>query len=96
MVKKKKKNIGAIKAARCLSEAHQSAGHAHHGNGGLGGLGHVQQVVEQGLVLVGGEQVELIQDEEHRAAAAAITWMGERVEWGNLPKKKLCHTLYKH
>ena len=61
---------------REYSEAHQSAGDADHGDGRLGGLGNVKQVVEEGLVLVVGEQVELIQDEEHRAAAAAITWTG--------------------
>ncbi len=57
-----------------LSEAHQSARNADHSDGSLGGLGDVKQVVEQSLVLMVGEQVELIQDEQHRAAAAAITW----------------------
>lgn len=57
-----------------MQQPHQSAGHAHHGDGGLGGLGHVQQVVEQSLVLVVGEQVELVQDEQDRTAAAAIAW----------------------
>lgn len=53
-------------------EAHQSAGDADHSDGSLGGLGDVKQVVEQRLVLVVGEQVELIQDEQHGPAAAAI------------------------
>lgn len=57
-----------------MQPSHQSAGHAHHGHGRLGGLGDVQQVVEQSLVLVLGEQVELVQDEQNRAAAAAIAW----------------------
>lgn len=57
-----------------LSEAHQSAGKADHSNGSLGRLGDVKQVVEQRLVLMVGKQVELIQDEQHRAAATAITW----------------------
>lgn len=43
--------------------AYQSAGNADHSDGSLGGLGDVKQVVEQRLVLVVGEQVELIQDE---------------------------------
>lgn len=59
------------------SEAHQSAGDAHHSDGGLGRLRDVEQVVEQRLVLVVGEQIKLIQDEQHRAAAAAITWRKE-------------------
>lgn len=57
-----------------MQQPHQSAGHAHHGDGGLGGLGDVQQVVEQSLVLVVGEQVKLVQDEQDRTAAAAIAW----------------------
>ena len=52
--------------------AYQSAGKPHHSHGGLGGLGHVQQVVEQRLVLVVGEQVELVQDEQYWPAAAAV------------------------
>ena len=63
--------------------AYQSAGESHHSHGGLGGLGHVQQVVEQCLVLVVGEQVELIQDEQHRTAAAAVPWC-EEVERGGI------------
>lgn len=55
-----------------MQQPHQSAGHAHHGDGGLGGLGDIQQVVEQSLVLVVGEQVELVQDEQDRTAAAAV------------------------
>ena len=62
------------KKIKADSEAHQPAGDADHGDGRLGRLGDVEQVVEQSLVLVVSEQVELIQDEEHRAAAAAITW----------------------
>lgn len=53
-------------------EAHQSAGETDHSDGSLGGLGDVEQVVEQRLVLVVGEQVEFIQDEQHGPAAAAI------------------------
>ncbi|KAF3857408.1 hypothetical protein F7725_009267 [Dissostichus mawsoni] len=41
----------------------------------------IKKVVEQRLVLVVGEQVELIQDEQHRAAAAAITWRKEAGFW---------------
>lgn len=63
-------------------EPHQPAGEADHSHGGLGRLGDVKQVVEQRLVLMVGEQVELVQDEENRAAAAAIAWpetaQGER------------------
>lgn len=55
-------------------EPHQPAGEADHSHGGLGRLGDVKQVVEQRLVLMVGEQVELVQDEENRAAAAAIAW----------------------
>lgn len=57
-----------------VGSLYQSAGEADHSHGGLGGLGDVKQVVEQRLVLVVGEQVELVQDEENRAAAAAIAW----------------------
>lgn len=56
------------------SQPHQSAGDADHSHGGLGGLGHIKQVVEQRLVLMVGEQVELVQDKENRTAAAAIAW----------------------
>lgn len=61
-----------------MSDSHQSAGNADHSDGSLGRLGDVKQVVEQRLVLVVGEQVELIQDEQHWAAAAAITWTAQR------------------
>ena len=57
-----------------MIEAHQSAGDADHSDGSLGRLGDVKQVVEQRLVLMVGEQVELIQDKQHGATAAAITW----------------------
>lgn len=33
-----------------------------------------------------GEQVELIQDKQHRAAAAAIAWV--------VPEEQTCHTLH--
>lgn len=59
-------------------ETHQPAGESHHGDGRLGGLRHVKQVVEQRLVLVVGEQVELVQDEQHGAAAGAITWRNHK------------------
>lgn len=61
---------------RAGPEAYQSARDADHSDGCLGGLGDVEQVVEQSLVLVVGEQVKLIQDEQHRATAAAITFFG--------------------
>lgn len=70
-----KKKIQVLKlntGGNCRS--YQSAGNADHSDGSLGRLGDVKQVVEQRLVLVVGKQVELIQDEQHRAAAAAITW----------------------
>ena len=35
-------------------------------DGRLGGLGHVKQVVEQGLVVVEGEQIKLIQHKQDR------------------------------
>lgn len=54
-------------------QPYQSAGDADHGDGSLGRLGDIKQVVEQRLVLVVGKQVELIQDKQHRAAAAAIS-----------------------
>ena len=62
----------AVVPSSSTIRAYQSAGEPHHSHGGLGGLGHVQQVVEQSLVLVVGEQVELVQDEQHRTAAAAV------------------------
>lgn len=65
-------NVKKPAAALGGPEAHQSAGDADHSDGSLGGLGDVEQVVEQRLVLVVGEQVELIQDEQHGPAAAAI------------------------
>lgn len=54
------------------ADTYQPAGEANHGDGGLGGLGDVQQVVEQSLVLMVGEEVELIQNEQHWPTAAAI------------------------
>lgn len=54
-------------------QPYQSAGDADHRDGSLGRLGDIKQVVEQRLVLVVGKQVELIQDEQHGAAAAAIS-----------------------
>lgn len=54
----------------------QSAGEANNRCRRLGGLGHVQQVVEQRLVPVVGEQVELVQDEQQGATAAAVTCPG--------------------
>lgn len=51
---------------------HQPAGEADNSDGCLGRLRNIKQVVEQRLVLVVGEQVELVQDEQDRAAAAAI------------------------
>lgn len=70
-----KSNLSTRFISNCLEggEAHQSAGDADHSDGSLGGLGDVKQVVEERLVLVVGEQVKLIQDEQHGAAAAAIT-----------------------
>ncbi len=59
-------------------EAHQSAGDANHSDGSLGRLRDIKQIVEQRLVLVVGEQVKLIQDKQHGAAAAAITWFKAR------------------
>lgn len=69
-----------------VNETHQSAGEADHSDGRLGRLGDVKQVVEQSLVLMVGEQVELVQDEQHRATAAAITWV--------VPEKPTCPTLH--
>lgn len=56
------------------SPSHQSAGKAHYCDGSLGGLGDVKQVVEQCLVLMMGEEVELVQDKENWAAAATVAW----------------------
>lgn len=52
--------------------SHQPAGEADHGDGRLSRLGHVKQVVEQRLVLVLGKQVELLQDDQQGATAAAV------------------------
>lgn len=54
---------------------HQPAGEADYSDGRLGRLGNIKQVVQQSLVLVVGEQIELVQDEQHRTAAAAIAFL---------------------
>lgn len=70
--------------------AHQSAGEADHSDGSLGRLGDVKQVVEQRLVLMVGEQVELVQDEQHRAAAAAIAWRQTQTSTVMVSNSKRC------
>lgn len=54
---------------------HQPAGEADYSDGRLGRLGNIKQVVQQSLVLVVGEQIELVHNEQHRTAAAAIAFL---------------------
>lgn len=58
------------RSRECVTD--QPAGEADHGDGRLRRLAHVQQVVEQRLVLVLGKQVKLLQDHQQGATAAAV------------------------
>lgn len=54
-------------------QTHQSAGEPHHSHRRLRRLRHIQQIIQQRLVLMMSEQIKLIQDEQHRTTAALIT-----------------------
>lgn len=54
-------------------QTHQSAGESQHSDRRLRRLRHIQQVIQQRLVLMMSEQIELIQHEQHGTTAALIT-----------------------
>lgn len=64
---------------------------AQHGDGRLARLRHVQQIVQQRLTRVRGEEVEFVEDEEdgfggfvggRRGQGAELAWVGEERDEG--------------